>query len=130
MERSDQVLQPDWRRSFRVPMCAEPDGTDLQLIVQIVVDRQDGLLPLGVSFNDSWPTFEAQKTDLILFAQREYTHHTPEHQALNYVFTVDEIRDGWNEISVYNGSHDRHTAEERLKNSVTIRSVELAVCQR
>ncbi|SVA52111.1 uncharacterized protein METZ01_LOCUS104965, partial [marine metagenome] len=51
-----QILQPDWRRSFRVPMCAEPGRTDLELIVQIVVDRQDALPPIGVSFNDSWPT--------------------------------------------------------------------------
>ena len=54
-----QVLQPDSRRSFRVPMCAEPGRTDLELIVQIVVDRQDALPPIGVSFNDSGPPREA-----------------------------------------------------------------------
>ena len=125
-----QILQPDWRRSFRVPMCAEPDGTDLELIVQIVVDRQDALPPIGVSFNDSWPTREAQATEEILFAQREYTHHTPEHTALNYTFCVGDIRDGWNEVSVYNGSHERHTAPDRLEMSIIVRSVELAVRQR
>ncbi len=125
-----QVLQPDWRRSFRVPMCAEPGRTDLELIVQIVVDRQDALPPIGVSFNDSWPTREAQATDEILFAQREYTHHTPEHTALNYTFCVGDIRDGWNEVSVYNGSHERHTAPDRLEMSIIVRSVEMAVRQR
>ena len=125
-----QILQPDWRRSFRVPMCAEPDGTDLELIVQIVVDRQDALPPIGVSFNDSWPTREAQATDEILFAQREYTHHTPEHTALNYTFCVGDIRDGWNEVSVYNGSHERHTAPDRLEKSIIVRSVEMALRQR
>ncbi len=122
-----QILQPDWRRSFRVPMRAEPGRTDLELIVQIVVDRQDALPPIGVSFNDSWPTREAQATDEILFAQREYTHHTPEHTALNYTFCVGDIRDGWNEVSVYNGSHERHTAPDRLEMSIIVRSVELAV---
>jgi hypothetical protein len=111
-------------------MCAEPGGIDLELIVQIVVDRQDLLPPIGVSFNDSWPTYEAQATDEILFAQQEYTHHTPEHTALNYTFCVDDIRDGWNEVSVYNGSHQRHTTEDRLNMSITIRSVELAVRRR
>ena len=125
-----QILQPDWRRSFRVPMCAEPGGTALELLVQIVVDRQDALPPIGVSFNDSWPTREAQATDEILFAQREYTHHTPEHTALNYTFCVGDIRDGWNELSVYNGSHERHTAPDRLEMSIIVRSVELAVRQR
>jgi hypothetical protein len=125
-----QVLQPDWRKSFRIPMCAESKSDTLEGVIQIVIDRQDVLPPISVSFNDSWPTGEGEATDRILFPQREYSHHTPEHTALNFTFSVDGIRDGWNEVSVYNGSHDRHTAQDRHDKSITIRSVELAIRQK
>ena len=122
-----QILEPDWRRAFRVPMCAEPGDLGLELVIQIVVDRRDHLPPIGVSFNDSWPTFAGKSTDELLFPQQDCTHHVPEHTALDYTFGVADIRDGWNEVSVYNGSHDRHSARDRRDNAITIRSVELAV---
>ncbi len=122
-----RILEPDWRCAFRVPMCAEPDDQRLELVIQIVVDRRDNLPPIGVSFNDSWPTVAGQPTDQVLFPQQEYTHHVPEYTALNYTFAVNDIRDGWNEVSVYNGSHQRHSARQRRDNAITIRSVELAV---
>jgi len=124
-----QILEPDWRRAFRVPMCAEPVDAGLRLVVQVVVDRHDNLPPLGVSFNDSWPGFVGEATDRLLFPQQDFTHHVPEHVALNYTFGVADIRDGWNEVSVYNGSHERHNARDRRDNAVTIRSIELAVMQ-
>ena len=40
---------------------------------------------------------------------------------------VAEIAEGWNEVSVYNGSHQGETVEDRRRNSVVIRSVELAI---
>ena len=134
------ILEPDWRRSFRIPMCAEPGEAGLELpgeaglelTVQIVLDRRSvdsgrGLPPIAVSFNDSWPTCAGTATDEVLFPQQECTHHVPEHTALNYTFGVDAVRDGWNEVSVYNGSHDRHSAADRRDHAVTVRSVELAV---
>jgi hypothetical protein len=125
-----QILEPDWRRAFRVPMCAEPGDQRLELVIQIVVDRRDHLPLIGVSFNDSWPTFAGEATDEVLFPQQDYTHHVPEHTAFNYTFVVADIRDGWNEVSVYNDSHERHSARDRRDNAITIRSVELAVRER
>ena len=121
------ILEPDWRHAYRLPMCAEPTDCGLKLIIQVVVDRRDDLPALGVSFNDSWPTFETQATDELLFPQLAHAFHLPEYTAFNYIFDVVEINEGWNEISVYNGSHERGTAEERCRNSVTIRSIELAI---
>ncbi|MBT5874728.1 MAG: hypothetical protein HOH43_15025 [Candidatus Latescibacteria bacterium] len=121
------VLEPDWRRGFRIPMCAEPDDPNLEMIVQIVVDLRDSLPPIAVSFNDSWPSLNGEPTSELLFPQNEYTHHTPEHTAFNYVMGVGSIRDGWNDVSVYNGSHERHSPSDRRANSITIRSIELAI---
>jgi len=124
-----QILEPDWRRAFRLPMCAEPTGAGLKLVVQVVVDRHENPPPMGVSFNDTWPTFTGEATDELLFPQRSYTHHVPEHTAINYTFGVGDIKDGWNEVSVYNGSHERSSARDRRDNAVTIRSIELAVVE-
>lgn len=121
------ILEPDWRHAFRLPMCTEPTDLGLQLIVQVVVDRRDDVPPIGVSFNDSWPTFASVATDELLFPHLDYTHHVPEYTAFNYTFDVARIVEGWNENSVYNGCHDRRTDRERRDNAVTIRSLELAV---
>jgi hypothetical protein len=82
-----------------------------------------------VSFNDSWPTIEAQATDQLLFPQLNHRFHVPEYTVFNDVFEVEKIAEGWNEVSVYNGSHQSETAEDRWRNSVVIRSVELAIWQ-
>ncbi|MBT4608546.1 MAG: hypothetical protein HOM68_11510 [Gemmatimonadetes bacterium] len=121
------ILEPDWRRAYRLPMCAEPADAALELVIQIVLDRRDDLPELAVSFNDSWPTRDAQATDELLFPQLDHAFHVPEYTAFNYRFDVSEIREGWNEISVYNGSHEVATAQSRAKHSVTIRSIELAI---
>jgi len=121
------ILEPDWRHAYRLPMCAEPTDCGLKLIIQVVVDKRDNVPAIGVSFNDSWPAFKAEATDELLFPQLAHTLHVPEYTAFNYSFDVAGIKEGWNEVSVYNGSHERRTAEDRCRNSVTIRSIELAI---
>ena len=76
------ILEPDWRRAFRLPMCAEPTDLGLELIIQVVLDRRANLPPIGVSFNDAWQTFAGEPTDELLFPQREFTHHLPEFTAV------------------------------------------------
>ncbi|MSR65663.1 MAG: hypothetical protein EXS18_07790 [Verrucomicrobiae bacterium] len=44
-----------------------------------------------------------------------------------YRLSGRQIKEGWNEIVVFNGSHARATPEERQANSVCILSMELAV---
>ena len=129
-EMADQVpviLEPEWRRSFRLAMAAEPKGSELELVIQLVLEKTAKTPDLGVSFNGSWPTFAAAQTDRLLFPTGIYTHHLPEHQALNYRFKVSEIRDGWNEVLVINGSRAKGTPEERRAHSARILSVELGV---
>ena len=121
------ILEPLWSRTFSLPMCAEPPGTGLELIIQLVVDDQESVPPLGVSFNGSWPTYQCKPTHEVLFPVIACTHHIPEHRAFNYRFSVATIKEGRNDIVVYNGSSCRADREERLQNSVCIVSVELAV---
>jgi hypothetical protein len=131
-EYSDQipaVIEPQATRAFRLSMAAEPAKSDLELIIQLVVDRTDKTPDLGVSFNGTWPTFESKETDRLLFPTGIYTHHLPEHRALNFRMPLSEIRDGWNEVVVLNGSKQKD-AKERQENSARIVSVELGVMKK
>jgi hypothetical protein len=71
----------------------------------------------GVSVNGGWPVFERQETADLLFPAGPYTRHVEEHRAWNYRLDCAAIRDGWNEIVVYNES-----AEE-----LSVVGVELAI---
>lgn len=129
-EHSEQVpciLEPEWKQAFRLPMCAEPEGSDLELAIQVVVEQ--GTVPpdLGVSFNGSWPQFGGQETDRLVFPTGIYTHHVAANVAYEYRFPATAIREGWNEVLVLNGSHKRATPAERRENAVNIVSVELGV---
>jgi hypothetical protein len=126
-EQVPAVIEPDGKRAFRLSMAAEPADANLELAVQLVVERSGTAPALGVSFNGSWPTFEAEESDRLLFPTGVFTHHLAEHQAWTYRFPVAEVRDGWNEFLVLNGSHKKATAAERQENSVRVLSVELAV---
>ena len=121
------ILEPEWRKAFRLPMCAEPADRGLGLVVQVVVEKRDNLPDIGVCFNGSWPNFERVETDKLLFPNRPATHHLPKCQAYNYAFAVQAIREGWNEIAVYNGEHPGDVAQDRLSSTITIVSVEVAV---
>ena len=66
-------------------------------------------------------------TERLLFPAGVYSHHVPEHRAINFHFRASDIKEGWNEVLVFNGSHERATAEERHDHAVTIVSIELGV---
>ena len=97
-------LPPGHRRQFRLPMCAEPPGSGLRLIVQVVTERTGEMSAIGVSFNGAWPVFDRRETDELLFPAGPYTRHVDEHAAYNYLLPVEAIRDGWNEIVIDNES--------------------------
>lgn len=126
-EQIPAIIEPEWRHAFHIPMCAEPQGSRMELAIQIVVERQGKLPDFGVSFNGSWPSFDARATDELLFPTGHYTHHVPEHQGFNFHFSASAIQEGWNEILLINGSHERSTREARLEASLHVTSVELAV---
>jgi len=104
IEQLPVTLPPGHRRGFRLPMCAEPPGPGLQLIVQVVTQRADGSSPLGVSFNGAWPRFTGWETEDLLFPAGPYTQHVDEHAARNTPLGVEAICDGWNEVVLYNES--------------------------
>ena len=95
-------LGPRHRRALRLPMCAEPAGAGLGLVVQLVTDRAFPVRDCGVSFNGAWPVFACQESADLLFPAGPYTRHVEEHQAWNYRLDLASVRDGWNEIIVCN----------------------------
>lgn len=125
------VLAPQDRREFRLPMCAEPAGDDLELAVQVVVERGEGPFDVGVSFNGDWPRFDGRPDDGLFFPSVEHKKHVPEHQGFVFTLDVAEIREGWNEITVCNGAPEDGTpAAEARARTFRVVSVELAVRRR
>jgi hypothetical protein len=134
-EQLPVILEPQWRRSFRLPMCAEPNNKKMELIIQVVVEKGDSQPDLGVSFNECWPNYEAEETSELLFPVGHFTHHTAGYQAFNYRFKTDQIVDGWNEIAVYNNhllygkftTNLKPDARQRRELASCIVSIEAAV---
>jgi hypothetical protein len=128
-EQSEQipvVLEPRWRRQFRVSMCAEPADAGV-LVVQVVVENKDALPVLGVRFNECWPSFEGEPTDRLLFPVGELTHHLPEHQAFNYRFPVTAIREGWNQIELFDPRPEGSAGLAQHEQAIYVVNLDLAV---
>jgi hypothetical protein len=110
-------IAPHHRRALRLPMCAEPAGGGLRLTVQLVTECDSAGELCGISVNGGTPAFTGSATDCLLFPTGPYTHHVEEHRAWNFSADVAVLRDGWNEVAIYNGS-DRE---------VTVVAVELGL---
>lgn len=130
-ELAEQVpitIEPDSKQSFRLSMCSEPADQGLELFVQIIVKRTDDQSSeIGVSFNGDWPTFAATETSDLLFPAGGFTRHVPEHRAYNFRRPVSAIRDGWNEVLVFNGRHEKKDGDGMQDNRLHVVSVELAI---
>lgn len=122
-EQLPAELRPQWRKEFRLSMCAEPPGRGLQLVAQLVIENHPNPPRLGVSFNENWPVFDRVETRNLLFPNGPITQHTSDHLALDYTLDASQIKDGWNTLLVNNN------AKEGDANTVTIVSVELGVKQ-
>ena len=121
------VLAPQWRRAFRLPMCAEPADSHLELVIQVVVAKENGSHDIGVSFNGCWPRFDGELSTELLFPDRLHSCHVPEHQAYNFLSDVGEIREGWNEIVVLNSASEAETPAANREHTFKIVGLELAV---
>ena len=114
-------------------MAAEPADKNLELVVQVVTERietdpeTETDPELAISFNGSWPRYDTEETDRLLFRTGIYTRHIEKHRAFNVRFPVSAIRDGWNEVLVYNGRKESKVPAEQTARMVRIVSVELAV---
>ncbi len=95
-------IAPRHRRALRLPMCAEPASAGLRLVVQVVTEREAPTGGWGVSLNGGWPSFAAEETRELLYPAGPYTQHVDEHRAWNFTLEVSGLRDGWNEIVLYN----------------------------
>ncbi|MCD6335457.1 MAG: hypothetical protein J7M27_09015 [Candidatus Latescibacteria bacterium] len=83
-------------------MCAEPADRGLELIVQVVVEKNALPPEIGVRFNAAAPYSNARATDELLFPNGPSRHHLSKYQAYNYRFDVGRILEGWNELVVLN----------------------------
>ena len=117
-EQLPVLLEPSWRRRFNLLMCAEPEGTDLKLIIQVVTAKKEDLDRIGVSFNGSWPDFHSTPANDLLFEEKPFTQHLPEQQAYNFCFNISLVKDGWNTIDVYNHQDGRLLKIEGLEIAV------------
>ncbi len=97
-------IAPRHRRALRIPLCAEPAGAPVQLVIQVITDQAASGSACGVSVNGAWPVFTRTETEDLLFPAGPYTKHVEEHRAWNYTLDCGVIRDGWNEIVLYNES--------------------------
>ena len=109
-EQLPTVIEPEAKKAFRLSMCAEPADAPLELVVQVVVEKADATPDLGISVNGSWPRYDGHETDRLVLPTGLYTHHVPEHRAFNFILPTSAIRDGWNEVLVFNGSHKKDNA--------------------
>lgn len=126
-EQLPTVIEPDGKKAFRLTMCAEPADAGLELVVQVTVDRTDVEPDLGVSVNGSWPSFAGKPTDRLVLPTGAYTHHVAEHRAYDFVLPASRIKDGWNEVLIFNGSHHKATPAERRDHAVRIVGLDLAL---
>ncbi len=121
------MIEPQGRREFRLPMCAEPAGADLELVIQVIVERGAGRFDVGLSFNGDWPRFNAGVSDGMLFPTELHRTHVPEHEAYVFTLPVGEIREGWNEIVVCNGVREGQPPAEQDAQTFRVVGLELAV---
>jgi hypothetical protein len=126
-EQLPMMIEPDGKKAFRLTMCAEPSDAGLELVVQVVVDKTDAVPELGVSLNGSWPSFAGTATDRLVFPTGMYTHHVPEHRAFDFVLPASRVKDGWNEVLIFNGNHKNATPAERRDNTVRVVGLDLAL---
>ena len=102
-------------------MAEEAVDANLSLTLQLVfkdasVEKIQGRI--GASFNGQWTQWDFSSTRKLLTPAGIYTHHLPQHIALNGSLPVKAIEHGWNEVMVFNATSDQ---------TLELVSVELAV---
>ena len=97
-------LAPKHRRALRIPLCAEPAEAGLQLVIQLITERAEPGGDCGVGLNGGWPVFTRRENADLLFPAGPYARHVEEHRAWDYPLDCGGIRDGWNEVVIYNES--------------------------
>jgi hypothetical protein len=88
-----------------------------------------------VSVNGSWPNFRRTEAETFVFPVGVYSHLLSEHQAFDFTFDADTIKDGWNEIVIFNNAEFHTlittgrtpTSKERAQLSVRVLSLELGL---
>lgn len=91
-------------RTFRLPLCSEPSGKNLRLVVQVITKAEKPGTAPKVSINGQWENRPGKSARQLLFPSGPYRVHVPEHLAWNTTFPVERLQDGWNEITLHNSA--------------------------
>lgn len=127
-EKLPEHIEPRSRRSFFIPMCAEPLDSGLSTVkIQVVVEKKIKDLVIGVSFNEGWPNFECEKTNKLICPSGKYVNTSDNHIAYTYEFPVCVIQEGYNEIAVFNWFELPEDDKKREEDTIRVMSVEVSV---
>ncbi len=128
-EQLPRVLAPGHAGAFRISACAEPARDGLRMKVQVVVDEAPGedAARIGVSVNGSWPSFAVTRTPQLLHPAGIYTQHTGGRVGYDFDLPSQLLRDGSNEIVIYNGGPLLSSGTPSATQPLRIQSVELAI---
>lgn len=128
VESLPTTLEPQDRAALRLPMCAEPVDGNLELIVQVVMEKGPHAdSDVGVSLNGGWPNHHGNATNRVLFPTALHSTHISGHRACNFTFPIGAIIEGWNEIVIVNGAQENIPPDQLRATAFRIMAVELAV---
>lgn len=126
-EHLPEWIEPRSRRSFRIPMCKEELDSGLKKVkVQVIVEQKENMV-LGVSFNEGWPNFEAEIGERLLCPCGKYVLMEEGHVGYTFTFPLTVLREGYNEIAVFNWVQLPANAQERIDRTIRVMSVEVSV---
>lgn len=119
------TFQPSTSRTFRLPMITEPQG--MRLRVQLVLDRTDTAPRFAVSLNGRFPVADCQPMDRLLFASGAYDRLLPAQCGVVFDLNASLLRDGWNDITVYNLAWPRVDTAHNAAHTHCLRSLEIGL---
>lgn len=128
VEQLPALVGPGSRRSFRLPMCAEPDDGSLYLAVQLIVEQREGVaFEPAVSVNEHWPVTQYEETDRLLYPAAVFSKVLRGCTAYTFRFPVSCVREGWNEFWVINMLEDSKDPEQSRKNIMKLAGLDIGI---
>lgn len=125
-----EYLWPSASRTYRLPMLRE-DGEGLVLRIQVAVEKKEGVKPrLAVSLNNHWPVADHTETNKLLFPTGDFDLLREEHVGLNYEVPIKLIKEGWNELTIFNLVSESEDRQENERNNIRIMNMDIAIQQR
>lgn len=128
VEQLPALVGPGSRRSFRLPMCAEPADADLELEVALIVEKKEGVVfRPAVSVNTHWPITQYEETDDLLFPTGDYNKVLRNEACYIFRFPVSMIQEGWNEFWIINMLTDSDNPAVSQQNVMKLAGLDIGI---